>query len=146
MLSATFDDWEGGANYDAFSVDLTRSRAIFRDPEILCIIGRTCCTSQGDPDSSFPSGSEVRKRHSDVRKRHSDVKKRHSDVRKSHSDRLGLVGKVWLKTQIKGLSKVRYIGTFNCLHSQTLIVYSPLVVNVVIEGWNKYDVVKAVSL
>ena len=32
------------------------SRAIFRDPEILYIIRRTCCTSQGDPDSSFPCG------------------------------------------------------------------------------------------
>ena len=29
--------------------------------------------------------------------------------------------------------------------AQTLIVYSPLVVNVVIEGCNKYDVVKAVT-
>ena len=27
MLSATFDDWGGGANDPAFSVDLTRSRA-----------------------------------------------------------------------------------------------------------------------
>ena len=56
MLSATFDDRGGAANYPAFSVDLTRSRAIFRDPEILYIICRTCCTSQGDPDSSFPCG------------------------------------------------------------------------------------------
>ena len=56
LLSATFDDREGGANYPAFSVDLTRSRAIFRDPEIVYIIRRTCCTSQGDPDSSFPCG------------------------------------------------------------------------------------------
>ena len=54
MLSATFDDRGGGANDPPFSVDLTRSRAIFRDPEILYIIRRTCCTSQGDPDSSFP--------------------------------------------------------------------------------------------
>ena len=46
----------GGANYPAYSVDLTRSRAIFHDPEILYIICRTCCTSQGDPDSSFPCG------------------------------------------------------------------------------------------
>ena len=38
MLSATFDDRGGGANDPAFSVDLTRSRAIFRDPEILYII------------------------------------------------------------------------------------------------------------
>ena len=44
----------GRANDPAFSVDLTRSRAIFRDPEILYIIRRNCCTSQGDPDSSFP--------------------------------------------------------------------------------------------
>ena len=43
-----------------------------------------------------------------------------------------------------GLSDVMHIGTFICLHSQTRIVYSPLVVNVVIEG-NKYDVVKAVT-
>ena len=56
MLSATFDDRGGGANYPAFSMDLTRSRAIFHDPEILYIIRRTCCTSQGDPDSSFPCG------------------------------------------------------------------------------------------
>ena len=59
MLSATFGDRGGGANDPAFSVDLTRSRAIFRDPEILYIIRGTCCTSQqsqGDPDSSFPSG------------------------------------------------------------------------------------------
>ena len=56
MLSATFDDRGGGANDPAFSVDLTRSRAIFRDPEILYIIRGTCCTSQGDPDSSFPCG------------------------------------------------------------------------------------------
>ena len=46
----------GGANDPAFSVDLTRSRAIFRDPEILYIIRGTCSTSQGDPDSSFPYG------------------------------------------------------------------------------------------
>ena len=60
MLSATFDDRGGraGANYLAFSVDLTRSRAIFRDPEILYIIRRTCCTSQGEPDSSFPCGQQ----------------------------------------------------------------------------------------
>ena len=57
MLSATFYDWGGGANDPAFSVDLTRSRAIFRDPEILYIIRGTCCTSQGDPDSGFPYGS-----------------------------------------------------------------------------------------
>ena len=56
MLSATFDDRGGGANYSTFSVNLTRSRAIFSDPEILYIIRRTCCTSQGDPDSSFPCG------------------------------------------------------------------------------------------
>ena len=56
MLSATFDDRGGGANDPAFSVDLTRSRAIFRDPEILYIISGTCCTSHGDPDSSFPYG------------------------------------------------------------------------------------------
>ena len=56
MLSATFDDRGGGANDPAFSVDLTRSRAIFRDPEVLYIIRGTCCTSQGDPDSSFPCG------------------------------------------------------------------------------------------
>ena len=50
--------WPGGlgAKDPAFSVDLTRSRAIFRDPEILYIICGTCCTSQGDPDSSFPHG------------------------------------------------------------------------------------------
>ena len=52
----TFDDRGGGANDPVFSVDLARSRAIFRDPEILYIIRVTCCTSQGDPDSSFPYG------------------------------------------------------------------------------------------
>ena len=56
MLSATFDDRGGGANDPAFSVDLTMSRAIFHDPEILYIIRGTCCTSQGDPDSSFQCG------------------------------------------------------------------------------------------
>ena len=53
MLSATFHDWGGGADDPDFSVDLTRSTAIFRAPEILYIIRRNCCTSQGDPDSSF---------------------------------------------------------------------------------------------
>ena len=43
-----------GANDPDFSVDLTRSMAIFSAPEILYIIRRNCCTSQGDPDSSFP--------------------------------------------------------------------------------------------
>ena len=37
------------------------------------------------------------------------------------------------------------IGTFNCVHLQTQKIYSPLVVNVVIEGCNKYDVIKAVT-
>ena len=59
MLSATFDDRGGGANDPAFSVDLTKSRAIFCDPEILYITRGTCCTSQGDPDSSFPCGTLV---------------------------------------------------------------------------------------
>ena len=54
MLSATFNDRGGGANYPAFSVDLTSSTAIFRSPEILQIFRRNCYTSQGDPDSSFP--------------------------------------------------------------------------------------------
>ena len=49
----------GRANDPAFSMDLTRSRAIFSDPEILYIIHGTCCTSQGDPDSSFPYGHEI---------------------------------------------------------------------------------------
>ena len=43
-----------GANDPAFSVDLTRSRANFRIPEILYTIRQNCYTSQGDPDSSFP--------------------------------------------------------------------------------------------
>ena len=53
MLSVTFDDQA----YDPdFSVDLSRSRANFRDPEILYIFRRTCYTSQADANSSFPSG------------------------------------------------------------------------------------------
>ena len=55
-LSMTGGPGGGEANDPAFSVDLTRSRAIFRDPEILYIIRGTCCTSQGDPDPSFPYG------------------------------------------------------------------------------------------
>ena len=47
MLSATFDDWGGQGQLSC----------LFRDPEILYTIRRTCCTSQGDPDSSFPCGS-----------------------------------------------------------------------------------------
>ena len=58
MLSATFDDWGGGANDPAFSVDLTSSTAIFRSPEILQIFRGNCYTSQGDPDSSFPLWAE----------------------------------------------------------------------------------------
>ena len=54
MLSATFDDWRGRANDPALSVDLTSSMAIYRRTEILQIIHGNCCTSQGDPDSSFP--------------------------------------------------------------------------------------------
>ena len=54
MLSATFHDWGGGADDPDFSVDLTRSMATFRTPEILYIIRRNCYTTQGDPDSSFP--------------------------------------------------------------------------------------------
>ena len=62
MLSATFDDWGGGANANdpAFSVDLTRSTAIFHRTEILQIIRENCYTSQGDPDSSFPLWFESR--------------------------------------------------------------------------------------
>ena len=56
MLSTTFNDRVGGAKDPAFSVDLTRSRAICHDPEILYIIRGTCCTSQGDRDSSFSYG------------------------------------------------------------------------------------------
>ena len=54
MLSATFHNWGGGADDPDFSVDLTRSTATFHTPEILYIIRRSRCTSQGDPDSSFP--------------------------------------------------------------------------------------------
>ena len=54
MVSATFHDWGGGADDPELSVDLTRSTATFRTPEILYIIRRNCYTSQGDPDSSFP--------------------------------------------------------------------------------------------
>ena len=57
MLSATFDDRGAGANYPAFSADLTRSRAIFRDPEILYIIRRTCCTSQAPLEFFFQEQS-----------------------------------------------------------------------------------------
>ena len=51
MLSATFDDREGGANDPAFSVDLTSFTAIFCRTEILQIIRGNYYTSQGDPDS-----------------------------------------------------------------------------------------------
>ena len=44
----------GRADDPDFSVDLTRSMAIFHTPEILYVIPRNCYTSQGDPDSSFP--------------------------------------------------------------------------------------------
>ena len=54
MLSATFHDLGSGDDDPDFSVDLTRSTATFRTPEILYIIRRNCYTSQGDPDSSFP--------------------------------------------------------------------------------------------
>ena len=56
MLSATFNDRGGGANDRAFSVNLSRSRAIFRDPETFYIIRGTCYTSQADANSGFPSG------------------------------------------------------------------------------------------
>ena len=54
MLSATFHDRDNGADDPDFSVDLTRSTATLRTPEILYIISRNCYTSQGDPDSTFP--------------------------------------------------------------------------------------------
>ena len=54
MLSAIFHDRGGRADDPNFSVDLTRSTATFRTPEILYIILRNSYTSQGDPDSSFP--------------------------------------------------------------------------------------------
>ena len=54
MLSDTFHEWGGVADDPDFSVDLTRSMATFHTPEILYILRRNCCTSQGDPDSSFP--------------------------------------------------------------------------------------------
>ena len=38
--------------------DLSRSRANFRDPEILYIFCRNCDTSQADANSSFPSGGK----------------------------------------------------------------------------------------
>ena len=55
MLSVTFDDQGGGA----FSVDLSRSRANFRGPEILYIFRRNCYTSQADANSSFPDGTHI---------------------------------------------------------------------------------------
>ena len=54
MLSTTFHDWGGRADDPDFSVDLTRSMATFRTPEILYKIHRNCYTYQGDPDNSFP--------------------------------------------------------------------------------------------
>ena len=54
MLYTNFQDRGGVADNTDFSVDLTRSTASFRTPEILYIIGRNCYTSQGDPDSTFP--------------------------------------------------------------------------------------------
>ena len=42
--------------------------AIFRDPEIVYIIRRTCCTSQGDPDSSFPCGPPMSSKFPDQHK------------------------------------------------------------------------------
>ena len=54
MLSTTFHDCYSGADDPDFSVNLTRSTATFRTPEILYIILRNYYTSQGDPDSSFP--------------------------------------------------------------------------------------------
>ena len=50
--------WPGrGGAYDPdFSVDLSRSRANFRGPEILYIVCRNCYTSQADANSSFSSG------------------------------------------------------------------------------------------
>ena len=50
----------GGANDPAFSVDLTRFRAIFRDPEILyrdpLPLREIQILIHPDPDSSFPYG------------------------------------------------------------------------------------------
>ena len=54
MLSATFQDWGGGANNPDLSVTLTRSMDTFRSPDLLYIIRRNSYTPQGDPDSSFP--------------------------------------------------------------------------------------------
>ena len=54
MLSATFNAQGIGADDPDFSVDLNRSTATIRIPEILYIIHRNCYTSQGDPDFSFP--------------------------------------------------------------------------------------------
>ena len=58
MLSVTFDDrgqgWGGAYNPD-FSVDLSRSRANFRSPEILYIFRINSYTSQADANSSFSS-------------------------------------------------------------------------------------------
>ena len=51
---------ERGRAYDpGFSVDLSRSRAYFRGPEILYIFRRNCYTSQADANSSFPSGVQL---------------------------------------------------------------------------------------
>ena len=54
MLSATFHDQGVGADDPDFSIDLNRSTATFRTPEISYIILRKCHTSQGDPHSTFP--------------------------------------------------------------------------------------------
>ena len=59
MLSITFDDWGLGRGraYDPdFFVDLSRSRANFRGPEILYIFRRNCYTSLADANSSFHNG------------------------------------------------------------------------------------------
>ena len=53
MLSTTFHDQGGTADDPNFSVNLTRSTATFRTPEILYVICRNCYTSQGDPNNSF---------------------------------------------------------------------------------------------
>ena len=49
----------GGAYDPDFSVDLSRSRANFLDPEIVYIFRRNCYTSQAAANSSFLSGFQA---------------------------------------------------------------------------------------
>ena len=99
MLSATFDDRGGGANYPAFSADLTSSRAIFRDPEILYIIRRTCCTSQGDPDSSFPCGQCFKRHKEEKSKQARKMANMTNSVMHKSCNKI-MIGKVYWKSVV----------------------------------------------